>query len=66
MKVLLQCNEHKFLLVMHREIDMILCCKDVILSTLQMNLRADKGVMWSTHADFSEQTNPESYSSETI
>ena len=60
MKVLQQRNEHKFRLLMRREIVMKLCCNHLILSSLELKPHTDKSVLWSTYADFSEQTDSES------
>ena len=59
-KVMQQRNEHKFRLLMRREIVMKLCCNHLILPSLELKPQSDKSVLWSTHADFSEQGEQES------
>ena len=62
MKVLKKHREHKFRLLMLNELDSVMCCNHLILTSLEFNSQSDsdRSVTWSTEADFSAEGDPES------
>ncbi|KAI6654789.1 E3 SUMO-protein ligase RanBP2 [Oopsacas minuta] len=62
MKVLKKHHEHKFRLLMRRDVVMKVCCNHLILTTLDLKpqSQSERSVTWTTHADFSEEGPPES------